>query len=200
MAVNHLSSVAQSSYPDPSYALFGIANSKVLTAQNLSRSAIPDAAEIKTAVFALQKESAPGPYEFSGSFFIATWHITGPLVIKAVQHFFHSNKLHKASNAYFLTLIPKTQPPSSFTDFRPISLLNFSYKIIAKILASRLSQILPSPVVTNQAAFVKGRSIHHHIALAHELIQKLHSKMRGRSLADPCVCNLTYQRLLNKLS
>lgn len=72
--------------------------------------------------------------------------------------------------------------PRNFLDFRPISLLNFVYKIISKILASRLSLILPLLISTHQAAFVKGRSIHHHAALAHELIQKLNSKTRGGSV------------------
>lgn len=170
--MNHFSSVAQSSYLDPSDGLFGIASSKISTTQNLYQSAILDAVEIKTAVFALQKDSSPGPDGFSGPFFTATWHITGTSVIKAVQHFFCSSKLYKATNAYFVTLVPKTQSPSSFTDFRPISLLNFSYKIIAKILASRLSLILPSLISTNQAAFVKGRFIHHHICLSPWIIPK----------------------------
>lgn len=103
-------------------------------------------------------------------------------MVKAVCHFFSSGKLYKVSNTYFLTLIPKIQSPSSFSDFRPISLLNFSYKILAKILASRLSQIIPSLISSNHAAFVKGRFIHQHISLAHELFQRLHSKLSGGSL------------------
>lgn len=190
LAVDHLSSMAQSNRPAgahsttpaPADSLFDINSIKVSTDKNFNLSIIPDVQQIKTAVFAQKKDSSPGPDGFSGAFFTATWSITGYSVVTAVCHFFSSGKLYKVSNTYFLTLIPKIQSPSSFSDFRPISLLNFSYKILAKILASRLSQIIPSLISSNHAAFVKGRFIHQHISLAHELFQRLHSKLSGGSL------------------
>ena len=42
-------------------------------------------------------------------------------------------------NETFLTLIPKKELPVSFNDFRPISLCNLLYKLIAKLLAKRLT-------------------------------------------------------------
>lgn len=105
----------------------------------------------------------------------------GPDVIKAISHFFNSGRLLRATNAFFLTLLPKRQSPSTFSDFRPISLLNFNYKIISKSLASRLSMILPFLIPKHQSAFVKGRTIHHHVALAHDLLYKLESSTRGGS-------------------
>lgn len=62
--------------------------------------------------------------------------------------------------------------PSSFTNFRPITPLNFSYKIITKIIANKLSVILSNIILHNQAAFVKGKFIHHHIALCATAILK----------------------------
>lgn len=136
LAVNHFSSVANSAYPDPSNLLFRIDSSKVTADQNTLISIIPNANEIRTAVFALEKDNSLGPDGHSGYFFTTTWQSTSPSVVKAVQHFFLSGKLYRASNTYFLKLIPKSTSPSSFAYYKPISLLNFTYKIIIKILAS----------------------------------------------------------------
>ena len=142
----------------------------------------PDVEEIRASVFSLKKDNSPSPDGFSGHFFPASWQIIGPSMVRAMHQFFILGKLYRASNAYFITLIPKTQAPSSFSNYKPISLLSFTYKIIAKTLASRLAKILHHLISPNQAAFVQGRSIHQHIALAHELFQKLNSSLRGGSL------------------
>lgn len=103
----------------------------------------------------------------------------------AVTHFFSTSRLLRATNAYFFTLIPKRQSPDLFADFHPISLLNFSYKIQSHLqdLATRLSVILPLRISRHQSAFSKRqRSIQHHVALAHDLFQKLNSKINGVSV------------------
>ena len=48
----------------------------------------------------------------------------------------------KSINQTFITLIPKKAQAEKVQDFRSISLLNSSYKIITKCLATRFSPIL----------------------------------------------------------
>lgn len=98
-------------------------NPSVSDDQNWLLSAIPTTAEIRGAVFSLKKSSSPGPSGFPVMFFTNFWHIVSADVIQAVAHFFSYGWLMWATNAYFLTLIPKNLPPLT-SDFRPISLLN----------------------------------------------------------------------------
>lgn len=77
-----------------------------------------------------------------------------------------------------LTLIPKVKDPTSFSDLRPISVCNFSYKIIAKIISNRLNLILPKLVSEEQAGFIKGRPIQEIIALSQELVSDIDKKSR----------------------
>lgn len=154
-------------------SLFNCDNQRLLLDQNSLLSTLPDAEEIKLAVFGLGSLSSPSIDGFSECFYTFCWDIIGDSVVAAVQNFSSFGKLLKASTNFILSLVAKCANPSSFHDFRPICLLNFSFKIIIKILANRLSKILPTIVSSYQAAFVKGKSIHDHLALVHEIAQKL---------------------------
>ena len=55
------------------------------------------------------------------------------------------------------------------TDYRPISLCNVVYKIIAKCLANRLKPHLPDYIHPSQQAFIKGRRISNNIIIAQEI-------------------------------
>ncbi|GJU63975.1 RNA-directed DNA polymerase, eukaryota, reverse transcriptase zinc-binding domain protein [Tanacetum coccineum] len=65
----------------------------------------------------------------------------------------------KGCNSSFIALIPKVSNATLVTDFRPISLVGCQYKIVAKILANRLSLVIGSCISPMQSAFIKGRSI-----------------------------------------
>ena len=85
-------------------------------------------------------------------------------------------KIGGSTNSAFLALIPKEKDAKSFDRFRPISLCNIGYKIITKIMAGRLKNILPYLVPENQGGFVKGRKIWDNIILVQEAI---HSSLKN---------------------
>ena len=64
------------------------------------------------------------------------------------------------------------------TDFRPISLLNSIMKILTKLLANRLQQVILKVVHRNQYGFIQGRSIQDCLGWAFEYIYQCHASRR----------------------
>ncbi|XP_057790938.1 uncharacterized protein LOC131008050 [Salvia miltiorrhiza] len=130
----------------------------IYNSQNALLARIPDEEEIIAAVFDMDAESSPGPDGFTDKFFHSCWQIIKVDIIGAVRVFFQRSYLPSGCNASTLILIPKKDKISSVTDLRPIVLSNFFFKIISKVLATRLSMVAAVSVSQNQFGFIKGRS------------------------------------------
>ncbi|KAL6146659.1 hypothetical protein ACLB2K_057337 [Fragaria x ananassa] len=151
--------------------------------ENCCLLAIPSVEEIKNAVFSMNADSAPGPDGYSGHFFQVCWDFVGLDVVHAVTSFFQTGYILPNLNSSFVALIPKVQEADVITQFRPIAMANFSFKIITRILADRLAPIASRIILPNQFAFLKGRQISDCIFLTSECINLLDNKCRGGNVA-----------------
>ncbi|GKF42320.1 RNA-directed DNA polymerase, eukaryota, reverse transcriptase zinc-binding domain protein, partial [Tanacetum coccineum] len=115
--------------------------------------------EIKEAVWDCGSSKAPGPDGYSFAFVKKYWGTIQKDLYDFVNLFFASCVMPNGANSSFFTLIPKVNNPTLITDFRPISLIGIHYKIIAKILANRLSKVIDKIVSKEQSAFIAGRQI-----------------------------------------
>lgn len=79
----------------------------------------------------------------------------------------HGGKLEEWNNT-IITLIPKVKKAERIKDFRPISLCNVIYKIVAKAIANRLTGIMERVIDQNQSAFIPGRLITYNILIGFE--------------------------------
>jgi len=93
------------------------------------------------------------------------------------KNFFKTGRLPKGFNHAYVHLIPKTASPVGFKDFRPISLIHCIYKIMAKVLSSRLKAVMYDLISENQTAFLAGRQIIDGFLVANEAV---HSFKRYR--------------------
>jgi hypothetical protein len=82
----------------------------------------------------------------------------------------------KEFNHTNIALVPKIDNPSIVKHLRPISLANFNYKTILKILSNWFKPLLHKIVFPTQSAFLKCRSIHDNTILAHELFHSMKQK------------------------
>ena len=94
-----------------------------------------------------------------------------------VSAFHKKAKVGGNTNSTFLALIPKEANPSTFDRFRPISLCNASYKILAKLLANRFKPLLSKLISPLHGGFVKGR---HLIDNVIQVQEALHSSFQRK--------------------
>ena len=115
--------------------------------------------EIETAIKDLSNEKAPVPDGFPIEFYNAniSWICKDlhDLYTKAIS----KGTLGLEINKGIIKLLPKDGDKALIKNWRPITLLNVSYKILAKILALRLINILPKFFCATQTSFIKGRYI-----------------------------------------
>ncbi|MCI16088.1 RNA-directed DNA polymerase (Reverse transcriptase), partial [Trifolium medium] len=126
--------------------------------------------EVHDAVFSMNKDGAPGPDGFGAVFYQTFWDIIANDVYKAVLQFFSTGWILPNYNSNNVVLIPKSPDADAINHFRPIALANFKFKIISKILASRLARVAPTIISSNQRGFIPGRQISDCICLTSEAI------------------------------
>jgi hypothetical protein len=138
---------------------------------------------------------APGPYGLHAVFYKSFWHIMGEDLTDEVLSDVNSHKIPEGWNDTTLVLIPKIENPKFITQFRPISLCNVVYKVISKLLAQRLKNLLPDIIAPTQSAFVPGRLIMDNILVAYEYYHAIKNKKVGKF--GTCVIRL--KRIYNFL-
>ncbi|GFY92846.1 hypothetical protein Acr_08g0012420 [Actinidia rufa] len=146
--------------------------------------------DIKNALFSIGEDKAPGPDGFSSCFFKKAWGTVGRDFSEAILEFFSSGKILKQINHSALALIPKSKNADRVEDFRPIACCNVIYKVISKIMVSRLAPALLSIIDPAQAAFIQNRRMVDNIYLLQELLRQY-----GRKRSSPrCILNIDIRK------
>jgi len=132
-----------------------------------------DLQEVEEAVHQLKVGKAPGPDGFTSNFFHHFWDLIKMEVWKVVEESHTLRWMYPGLNATFIALIPKEAKPSTPDKYRSIALCNIIYKIVSKVIASRLKIFLPLIILPEQLGYVEGRQINDGIILTHKIIHSL---------------------------
>jgi exonuclease III len=126
--------------------------------------------EVREVIWSSDGDKSPGPDGFNFKFLKVCWDIVKDDIMNFLHEFFVSATLPKAFTASFLTLIPKKDHPQTLSEYRPICLVTSMYKILSKILAGRLKQVLGKLISNVQSAFLPNRQILDGVMIVNELI------------------------------
>jgi hypothetical protein len=150
--------------------IFWEVEEKVTSEENQILEAQFSIEEIKEAIDSSYAEGAPGPDGFSFMFYQKFWPIIKDDFMAIVREFEAGRANMARLNYAMIILIPKEDGAKTLRKFRPISLINCSFKLFAKALNSRLEKICNRLLAPNQTAFVKGRYILESVVSSHEII------------------------------
>ncbi|KAL4273570.1 hypothetical protein GQ457_13G017910 [Hibiscus cannabinus] len=115
--------------------------------------------EIWEALSALDASKAPGPDGFNMGFLKKFWYSLKVDILNFFGSFFKGEIVDLSFNQSFVVLIPKKNNPVLIEDYRPISLVRCIYKLLSKVLAMRLREVMDGVIGEQQFAFCPGRQI-----------------------------------------
>ena len=150
--------------------------------------------EVRDAIFQMEHNKAPGPDGFPAEFYQVFWGI----IKDDLLHLFadlHRETLDLYSlNFGIITLIPKIQNAIKIQQYRPICVLNVSFKIFTKVGTNRLNMVVKTVVSTTQNAFMPGRNIMEGVVILHETIHELHTKKQ-----DGVIFKIDFEKAYDKV-
>lgn len=126
--------------------------------------------ELTKAVQALAKGKSPGPDGLTAEFFQSYWSFMCDNFTRMVNESLARGRFPNGVTRGKIALLFKEGDHSRLTNWRPITLLNITYKIFAKALQRRLQPLLVEVIDSDQTAFLPLRFILDNILLTYESI------------------------------
>jgi hypothetical protein len=118
----------------------------------------------------MKHNKAPGPDGFPAEFYQVFWSLIKDDLM-AMFRDFHAGDLPLFNlNFGVITLIPKEKEVKRIQQYRPICMLNISFKIFTKVMANRLESIACRITKPSQSAFLPGRYILEGVVVLHETV------------------------------
>ena len=114
--------------------------------------------EVQKAINSLTNNKTPGPDGIPSEFYKTFWTELGNELFNTFIKSFEKCELTKSQKQGIINLIPKKgKYITDLKSWRPLSILNTDYKILAKILSNRLKVALKDIINPDQAGYMENR-------------------------------------------
>lgn len=130
--------------------------------------------EICKAIDAMPQGKTPGPDGIPDEFYKHYRDVLAPYLLEVFNESYSLGLLPRSFRKSHTVLIPKYTERAkllSVSAYRPITLCNVDYKILAKVLAARLQSVITRLVGEHQTCGIKGRNIQTNIHVARSVFE-----------------------------
>ena len=132
--------------------------------------------EIQSILTLSKNDKSLGPNGLPVKVYRALFDVLGMDLLRVIENSRKNGKIPTVYNSTFLVLIPKTDQPICFEDFKPISLCNYCYKIIGQIIYTHIRKVLGHYISCEQFGFLPRRQIHDAVGVIQEGLHTIHCK------------------------
>ena len=127
--------------------------------------------ECLSAMKAMSKNKTPGPDGLPVEFYLTFWSDIKDLIMGGYREALHCKELSDMQKTSSMSLLFKKLDRTLFKYYRPLTLSNTDYKIVAFIFARRLQKIIYKLISVEQSAYIKGRFIGTNIRFLLDLME-----------------------------
>ena len=136
--------------------------------------------ELSLALSKMKNNKTPGLDGFPADFYKVFWNRIKHFVRRALIESFQTGKLPLSMRQCVITCLPKGDKPREFLkNWRPISLLNVSYKLGSAVIANRIKSKLNDLISNTQTGFLTNRFIGDSTRLVYDLINECNNKKKS---------------------
>ena len=107
----------------------------------------------------MKSNKSPGSDGIQPEFYASFWTDIKHLLLDSFNSTYQTGELSTTQKRGIINLIFKKNDKNLLSNWRPITLLNTDYKILAHVLANRLKKVIPKLVNTDQSGYIKGRNM-----------------------------------------
>ena len=127
----------------------------------------------------MKQNKTPGSDGFTVEFYMHFWNDLKFVILNSFKESLRNGKLSDSQKLGVITCLPKPGKDKCFMkNWRPISLLNIDYKILAGVISNRLKTVLNSLISKCQKGFISGRYIGECTRTVSDLIQYLNKNSK----------------------
>ena len=177
--------------PDP------ILNPVLLTPEEKAQLELPISKhELDQALTSMKNNKSPGMDGYSPEFFKKFWDQLGWFFLESINESFANGHLTESQTQGIITCIPKSgKARNLLQNWRPISLLNTSYKLISLCITNRLRKVLNRIISPEQKGFLEGRTISDCTRIMFDIIHSCQTKN-----IDGLILLVDFQKAFDSLS